>query len=81
MVRRNKKETVIKTTTRWRCRLAKEGNAPRLALKLPQAQSQAENGTALKSTASGQKDFADLPLPGTNSYLHHTQTATRTPSS
>lgn len=58
---------LIKLTVRWRCGLAKEGNASGLALNHSQVRCQAENVTALQSTVSGQKDLSGLPFPSTNS--------------
>lgn len=67
---------LMETTTRWRCRLAKEGQAPAPAPNHPKGrQRQLANGPALKSTVSGQKDCPHLPLPRAHSSLHHTSLA------
>lgn len=70
---------LIKTTTRWWCRLSEGGNTPSPAQKQSPRTHQARNIPALKSTLSGQKRLADHPLPSAYSFLHHIQRATRAP--
>lgn len=59
---------LIKTTTRWRCRLAKERNAPSPAPNHPKGRGKPETFLLSKQRCQDKKGFARLPLPktGTN---------------